>query len=378
MAAPFHAEVAGGGIGGLAAAAALARAGWSVRLHEREDALKTIGAGIYIWENGLRVLEALGCYDDVILDGHRGFALEIRDCEANIVDPGLFPAAMRVYTVPRMQLLDGLRKSAVAAGAQIRVGSQVIGADPAGRLHLASGQSLEADLVVGAEGVHSRIRDGLGLSLVRDRTEEGSVRLIVPLEPGDFLPEDAGKYIEQWAGHRRLLITPINRREAYLAFSALESDAGHRLPLDKATWQQSFPRWAHLIDRVTDDLGHWDVYSVIKLKAWSAGHVAVLGDAAHAQPPNLGQGAGMAMQNALALAAFLRGIGGRDAIPAALRAWEASERPIVEHCQKWSTLYGEVIYLPEALRREAFRKGLTDPWISAQFFKPAMHHPTGC
>ena len=134
---------------------------------------------------------------------------------------------------------------------------------------------------------------------------------------------------------------------------------------------------SHLIERVTHDIGHWDVYSTIKLKSWSKGHVAVIGDAAHAQPPNLGQGADMAMQNALALAYFLSRTNARDAIPTALAQWEESERPIVEHCQKWSVLYGEVIYPPEALRRQTFRSAFTDPWISAQFFKPASHVPTG-
>ncbi len=372
-----RAEIAGGGICGLATAVALAKSGWKVRVHEQQPAIKTIGAGIYIWENGLRVLEAFGCYDAVIRDGHRGFAFEIRDSDGGIVDPGVLPEGMRLYTVPRMQLLNGLRDAALSAGAEILVNSSVTGAGPEGLVHFADGSTATADLVVGAEGVGSKVRDSLDLVRVNDHTEEGSVRLIVPLRQGDFLPEDDGKYIEQWAGARRFLITPINRDSAYLAFSALECDPGRLLPLDKAVWQSAFPMWAHLIDRVTDNTGHWDTYSVIKLKSWSQGRVAVIGDAAHAQPPNLGQGAGMAMQNALALAYFLRQVDTPDEIPAALQRWEEAERPIVEHCQKWSVLYGEVIYLPEALRRRAFHAGFNDPWVSGQFFKPASHIPTG-
>jgi 2-polyprenyl-6-methoxyphenol hydroxylase-like FAD-dependent oxidoreductase len=371
------AEIAGGGICGLATAVALAKSGWKVRVHEQQREIKTIGAGIYIWENGLRVLEAFGCYDAVIRDGHRGFAFEIRGSDGGIVDPGILPDGMRLYTVPRMQLLNGLRDAALNAGAEIVLSSAVTGAEPEGIIHFADGGHAKADLIVGAEGVASKIRDSLNLAQVNDHTEEGSVRLIVPLQDGDFLPEDDGKYIEQWAGARRFLITPINRHSAYLAFSALDSDPGRLLPLDKASWQRDFPMWSHLIDRVTDDIGHWDVYSVIKLKSWSKGQVTVIGDAAHAQPPNLGQGAGMAMQNALALGYFLNQIESAAEIPAALQNWEASERPIVEHCQKWSVLYGEVIYMPEMLRRRAFNTGFSDPWISAQFFKPALHVPTG-
>lgn len=79
-----------------------------------------------------------------------------------------------------------------------------------------------------------------------------------------------------------------------------------------------------------------------RCKTWSSGRTAILGDAAHAQPPNLGQGGGMAMQNGLALATFLEKVQDARDIPEALEAWENNEREIVEHCQKWSCLYGEI------------------------------------
>src|SRR5919197_4031650 len=74
-----RAEIVGGGFAGLTAACALARRGWRVRLHERADRLRTAGAGINIYENGLRVLEALGALDDTIRDGARAKLRETRD-----------------------------------------------------------------------------------------------------------------------------------------------------------------------------------------------------------------------------------------------------------------------------------------------------------
>jgi len=62
----MHAEIAGAGFAGLAAAIALRQRGWSVRVHEKEAALRAFGAGIFVWENGLRVLHAIGAYDDVV------------------------------------------------------------------------------------------------------------------------------------------------------------------------------------------------------------------------------------------------------------------------------------------------------------------------
>jgi 2-polyprenyl-6-methoxyphenol hydroxylase-like FAD-dependent oxidoreductase len=140
-----RAEIAGGGICGLATAVALAKSGWQVRVHEQQPAIKTIGAGIYIWENGLRVLEAFGCYDAVIQDGHRGFAFEIRDSDGGIVDPGVLPDGMRLYTVPRMQLLNGLRDAALRAGAEILTSSSVVGAEPEGTIHFADGSIARPD-----------------------------------------------------------------------------------------------------------------------------------------------------------------------------------------------------------------------------------------
>src|SRR5262249_55769633 len=109
----------------------------------------------------------------------------------------------------------------------------------------------------------------------------------------------------------------------------------------------------------------------------SKGHAAILGDAAHAQTPNLGQGGGMAMQNALALAVALEGVSRREDIPKALAEWEQRERPIIEHCQKWASLYGEIANLPDRLRSLLYKKAMSDPWVAGQIFKAANHVPTG-
>lgn len=91
-----------------------------------------------------------------------------------------------------------------------------------------------------------------------------------------------------------------------------------------------------MIDRV-GDRGRHDRFEYIRLRRWSAGHVAVLGDAAHVLPLNIGQGAGCAMMNALSLAVHLNR---HDGIAAGLSAWERSERPLTEHTQRVSVLLG--------------------------------------
>ena len=72
----MHAEIAGAGFAGLTAAIALHRRGWSVRVHEKDAELCAFGAGIFIWENGLRVLHAIGAYEDVVHGAHQAPACE--------------------------------------------------------------------------------------------------------------------------------------------------------------------------------------------------------------------------------------------------------------------------------------------------------------
>jgi 2-polyprenyl-6-methoxyphenol hydroxylase-like FAD-dependent oxidoreductase len=119
------------------------------------------------------------------------------------------------------------------------------------------------------------------------------------------------------------------------------------------------------------------VYSVIRCRQWSSGRTAILGDAAHAQTPNLGQGGGMAMQNGLALAVALKDVKDRRDIPPALEAWEQKERPLVDHCQRWASLYGEVTHLPDDVRSRVIRGAMNDTWIAGAVFRAANHVPTG-
>ena len=80
----MHAEIAGAGFAGLAAAIALRRRGWSVRVHEKEAELRAFGAGIFIWENGQRVLQAIGAYDDVARGAHQAPGYETRRNGVNV------------------------------------------------------------------------------------------------------------------------------------------------------------------------------------------------------------------------------------------------------------------------------------------------------
>src|SRR6266481_5826161 len=337
------AEIVGGGFAGLTAACALAQRGWRVRVHERADRLRTAGAGINVYENGLRVLEALGALEDTIRDGARAKLRETRDHDDQLLSVHHWD--VRVYGVLRQRMIDALAAAARRAGAAIVLNSEGIAATPAGELQLANGERLRADLIVAADGVNSRIRDGLGLLSERRYLRDGCIRVLIPARGAEEGLDS--RTIEYWSGHRRLLYNPCSTTHLYLALSMPHDDeSGRALPVDKALWAQSFPHLRALIDRIGDD-GRYDRFEYIRLKRWSSGRIAVLGDAAHAIPPNIGQGAGCAMMNALSLAVFLdRG----DDIAAQLGAWERTERPLTNHTQRISRLYGMPTFWPPRLR----------------------------
>jgi 2-polyprenyl-6-methoxyphenol hydroxylase-like FAD-dependent oxidoreductase len=363
--------VVGGGFAGLAAAAALARRGWRVRVHERADRLRTAGAGINLYENGLRVLQALGALDDAIRDGARARLRETRDQDDRLLSTHPWGEA-RVYGVLRQRLVDALAEAARRAGAEIVTGSEGVSATPAGELLLGDGRTVRADLVVAADGVNSRLRDSLGLLAHRRFLPDGCIRVLIPkLDPAEA---SDGRTIEYWSGSRRLLYNPCSSTHLYLALTMLHQDAPARaLPLRKDTWQASFPRLEPLIERIGEE-ARYDRFEYIRLKRWSAGRVAVIGDAAHAIPPNIGQGAGCAMMNALALAVHLEG---SASLEENLQTWERAERPLTNHTQRISLLFGMPAFWPPKLRELFYSLAARSRWLTAQRTRTARHVPTG-
>ena len=371
-----HVEIAGAGFAGLTAAAALAQRGWSVRVHEMGDRLRTAGAGIYIYENGLKVFEAVGAYEAATQDAFPGRAREMRDDTNTTVAriewiPG---GALRMYSIVRQNCIDALAEAATRAGAEIVTGSEVAGAHSHGELILRNGRRLKADLVVGADGVGSPTRDALGLVKSWITLPDGAIRLLIPRTQDELTRAESQVYVEYWSGPRRILYTPCSDNWVYIALLMLNTDEkGKRLPVDVATWARSFPHLESLFPRIADR-GRWDPFLVIRLKRWSEGRVAIIGDAAHAMAPNLGQGGGCGMMNGLSLAVYLDR---HDDVTAALAAWERQERPLTEHTQRLSTYYGWPTTWPPKLRAWAYNLAHKSAWLNQQRLRTASHIPIG-
>ncbi|MDG3580627.1 NAD(P)/FAD-dependent oxidoreductase [Rhizobium sp. YJ-22] len=370
-----HAEIAGAGIGGLTAAIALAQRGWSVTVHERAPNLRTFGAGIYIWSNGLRVLKALGAYDQATVGAHIGPQFHTRDHNDTTMEeiPINGPGDARLITILRETLINTLVDVARKNNVEIRTNSAATGATPEGELLLADGSARKADLVVGADGINSNVRDSLDLMLYRKHLGYGAIRMLIPRAEGDVPPEDENRYIEYFTGTRRILYTPASERDLYVALCCAAEDAeALKVPADRQLWTESFPHLAHLVARF-GDAGRWDAFEVVKLKRWSKGRVAILGDAAHAMPPYLGQGGGCALMNGLALA---DAVGAADDIPQALERWEERERPLTEHTQDTAERLGDMNFWPDDIRSQVLKITGQSPEIGAIRMRTARHVPT--
>jgi 2-polyprenyl-6-methoxyphenol hydroxylase-like FAD-dependent oxidoreductase len=368
-----HAEIAGGGFAGLTAACALAQRGWSVRVHERADRLRTTGAGIYIYENGLRVLEAVGAYEAAIKGAPFAHTREVRDGRDRLISVHRWGGS-RVFSIVRQNVINALAAAAMRAGVEVITDSTAESATPGGELIMADGRRLKADLIVGADGSNSRLRDSLGLLAKRKYLVDGCTRLLIDKTAAEREITDGAKTIEYWSGTRRLLYTPCSEADIYIALTMLDSDdAAKAVPVCKDEWKRAFPHLQTLIDRIGEQ-GRYDRFDLIKLKRWSAGRVAIVGDAAHALPPNIGQGGGCAMMNALSLAVYLE----RESnVAAALGTWERNERPMTEHTQRISYFLGLPTTWPPALRAAALGIAGRSKWLVRQRTRTALHRPTG-
>jgi 2-polyprenyl-6-methoxyphenol hydroxylase-like FAD-dependent oxidoreductase len=372
-----HAEIAGAGFAGLVAGIALAERGWSVRIHDKSPQLRAEGFAISTQPNALKVLEAIGVRDRVHLGVIKIARRETRDRNDR---PTMIAGDGGGYRISRQHIVATLEDRARQLGVDVEFGSQIAGADGGGVLVTSAGRRLAADVVIVADGIHSCIRQSLGIPAVVTNHADGAMRLMVSRTTTEAEQDvRAGPMTcERWSGTRRILTSPCSSKELYVALSCLAHDElAKRIPLDEATWSGSFPYLADLFKRIGAETDwsavRWVQFKTVKLKRWSLGRAAIVGDAAHAMPPNLAQGAGCAMMNALSLAVSLAS----NPVSDALTAWEAQERPLTEHTQRWSRIYGSLTIWPETLRSNAFAAMGKIKWIRRRYQRTANHRPTG-
>ena len=351
-----RAVVVGGGIGGLAAAIGLRGTGWDVTVYEQADGLTEVGAGIALWQNGLRALDDLGVGDAVRAVAGPGFGGAIRDVTGRVianVDP---PRVVERYgglgvVLHRADLIDLLAKSY----GDVSVGSRVTSVLPGDRRAtvVSPGDPVVADLVVGADGLNSVVRAVLHGSTPPRYTGVTAWRALVDFPADQLLPG------ETWGDGETFGRVAVARDRAYV-FGAARAPQGARAPDEKAEMLRRFGSWhVPLPDIVasieSDAILRNDIFDRPVLRQWSRGCVTLLGDSAHPMAPALGQGACQALEDAAALARIVTP--DRDVVDA-LSEYEAARSRRANRFVRQSRLLTDVMFRSRTLRDFGARRVL--------------------
>lgn len=329
--------VAGAGIGGAAAALLLANAGARVTLCERVEEPRAVGAGILLQPNGLAVLYGLGLGDALRSGAWCSRHVNLADADGRVLMASHVPDFGGGYDhvlVLRRSLLQRVLLDAVVAHERVtpRFGCEVVAATPDGsvRWRSAAGddETVRATLVVGADGLHSRVRGGgrFGPTLTRGIT---SLRAL-----GGPVP--AAAMTEYWTPLGIFGGAPVGA-DAFYCYASAEAPpvatalASRDLPALRAAWAGVCPAAGRVLEGVAS-AGDLLVNEATRVDCarWRDGRLVLLGDAAHAMAPNVGQGANSALVDCAVLADALAT---RDDLPTALAAYERRRRRPVRTVQ---------------------------------------------
>jgi salicylate hydroxylase len=357
--------IVGGGIGGLTAALALLRQGFDVDVYEQSPELREVGAGVHIGPNGGRVLHALGL-DDVLrpiqsVPSHRNIRLWNTGEAWDWFDTGA--KAIERHGLPHLmfhrgdlhqvlaQALHDTKPGALHLGRRCTGVEQI--ADGA-EVRFESGVPVRAALVIGADGIHSNVRQCL---CGPDRPQFTGCVAWRGVVPYDLLPPDISRTSgTNWLGpHGHVLHYPLRRGELCNFVGFVERD----------DWQVEAWNIRGTTEELANDFRGWhtDVQAMIRnldapykwallirpaMERWSVGGVTLLGDACHPTLPFLGQGAVMAIEDGYVLAACLKKYAGDHAI--ALSRYEEARK------ERTSAVVRKSL----ETRRQAFKHALAD------------------
>ncbi len=332
-------SVVGGGIGGLTAALALLRQGFDVEVFEQAPELREVGAGVQVSANGTRILFALGLQEDIMSVACEAGGKEIRLWNTGqtwkLFDLG--PLSVARYGFPYITIHRNDLHQALAAGIRriapgaIRLGKRCTGAEQDGSgvtLRFADGTSSRSDLAVGADGVHSGIRERLFGADAPRFTGIVAWRGVIHVER---LPRHLLRPVgTNWIGPGGHVIHYLLRRGELMNYVSV---------VERSDWQVESWSVAGTVEECLADYQGWhpDVHTLIRamdtpykwalmlrqpMPEWTRGRVTLLGDACHPTLPFLAQGAVMAIEDGFVLARALAAHGG-DHGPA-FRHYEAA------------------------------------------------------
>lgn len=304
--------VVGGGIGGMAAAIALTRVGCEVEIVELDPQWRALGAGLTLNGGALRALSQLGMMENVLTAGYSSTGpVRAFDSHGTVVSEGptdpIFDAGIpNMGGILRPKFHQVMREAVIASGIPVRAGVSINRLEErADHVQVTTNDGREAPyaLVIGADGLYSTTRSLIFPEATKPRfTGQGCWRAVVPR------PKDVTATIVYFGETAKVGFNPISEEEMYVYL--LESQPGNPW-IPQSEWVDQMrkklePFHGHL-GEIRDGLGahsqiNYRPLEVIMLPSpWYAGHVLLIGDAAHATTPHVGYGAGLAIEDAVVL-----------------------------------------------------------------------------
>lgn len=312
----MKALIIGAGIGGLAAAIALKQIGWETVVYEQAKQQKGIGAGIVLAANAMKALDRLGVGDRVRASGSPVHSAEIRDWKGRLlVRLPTAEQAQRVgadsYLIHRADLQKALCEALRPQELLLDKRLVRFGQEPREvQATFADGTEASGDILIGADGIHSCVRKQLFGEEKLRYAGYTAVRGITTFTDERY-PLERGGGFEAWGRGARFGFSHIgnNRIHWFAAINAPEGEQDAPIGRKQETIRR-FAGWYEPIVAVIEAtpesaiLRH-DIYDRKPLREWGRGRVTLLGDAAHPMLPNLGQGAGQGLEDAVVLARCL-------------------------------------------------------------------------
>jgi salicylate hydroxylase len=340
--------IVGGGIGGLCAAAALRRQGISATVYEQAPAVREVGAGLGLAPNGRRLLERLGLGTAIRQRGAKrdgGIVYFRHDGETvghRPIDPDDCSYGMHRADLAAM-LLSVLPQEAVATGHRC-VGFEQD--EARATLAFSNGRVVEADVVVGADGIHSFLQGFVVTPSAPQFAGYNAYRGLVSSGLLRDLPLNASV---MWMGDRKhFLVYPVRSAELlnYVAFIPAADGVAESWSAagDPRALAQEFEGWDPRVRRLIESIEAtlwWGLYDREPLSTWTNGRLALLGDAAHPMLPHAGQGANQAIEDGFVLANALRAETA-ESVPVALARYAEVRCQRAGYVQKMSRRMGRL------------------------------------
>jgi salicylate hydroxylase len=331
----LRAAIVGGGIGGLAAACSLASRGIDVTVFEQAAALGEVGAGVFIYPNSLRQLERIGLGDALAAVGAKvGCGSQYYRMDGSVVGPILTTDSSGwngMYGMHRADLLNAL--AAALPASSICTGYRCVGLEQnadAAQLQFSNSEIAQADIVIAADGIQSVLQKYV---VAPTPPEYSGVRAYRGLLPREKIPDWREEAHQVWMGDRKhFMVFPVRsgRLLNYVGFVPTKDQTIESWSAvgDRDEFAAFFdgwdPRVVGLLAKV-ETCFWWGLYDRRPLNSWTSGRLVLLGDAAHAMLPHLGQGANQAIEDGVALAVLLEGRGPAE-VPDILPRYEKLRR----------------------------------------------------